>query len=60
LWTWGFVGVIYPRYHGPPVTAKNSWIRSVPFNNIQLGSHTHHTRKQPYLYRLKRWAHQPK
>jgi hypothetical protein len=54
------VEVIYPGYHGPPVTAQNSCIWSVPSSDIWLWNHTPHTRKQPHLYRLKRWAHQSK
>jgi hypothetical protein len=53
-------GMIYPGYRGPLVMAQNPWIRSAPSNGIRLGSHTSRTGKQPHLYRLKRWAHQPK
>jgi hypothetical protein len=54
------VRVIYPRYRGLPVTTQDSWIRSVPSSGIWLENHTPSTRKLPYLYGLKRGAHQPK
>jgi hypothetical protein len=54
------VGVNYTGYRGLPVTAQNSRICLVPYSGIWLGNHTPCIRRWPYLYRLKRWAHQSK
>jgi hypothetical protein len=54
------VGVIYPGYPVPSVTAQNFRIRMVPSSGKLLGNHTPYTRKQPYLSRLRRWGHQLK
>jgi hypothetical protein len=51
------IRVIYPRYREPPITVQNSWIWLVFYSGIQLGNHTPHTRKQPYLKQAREMAH---
>jgi hypothetical protein len=46
------LGVIYPGYHGPPVTTQNFWIWMVPSSNKWLGNHIPYTKKQPHLSRI--------